>query len=473
MKTKMNSKSYSRRKFLGQLSCAAVGYTTLYNSLLSLKGINALAASTGLRDKDYKALVCINLSGGNDSFNMLVPTSTEEYKTYQRVRSNLALPRQELLNLQVRNTPGRTFGLHPSMDGLQNLFNQGKASFISNIGTLLEPTNRDDFYNDRSVLPLGLFSHSDQAQHWQTGIPQSRSNIGWGGRMADLVRDMNTEENFSMNISLSGSNILEVGNEVIEYVIDRRQGSIGIRDYRPDNMYDQFNIAKSQAIDSILAQNYSDAFEKTYTDVIRNARDGHLKFKEALDNGPDITTRFSDNYLSESLLMAARTISVHEKLGFKRQVFYIDFYGWDHHDEVLNNQNEMLGQLSDSISEFYAAIQELGLGSQVTTFCISEFGRSLTSNGNGTDHAWGGNVFVLGGDVRGGNIFGKYPDLDLNSNLNVYEGVLIPETSVDLYFAELALWMGVSPSDLSYVLPNIGSFYDVRSGKAPLGFLNV
>ncbi len=171
--------------------------------------------------------------------------------------------------------------------------------------------------------------------------------------------------------------------------------------------------------------------------------------------------------------MAARTISVHEKLGFKRQVFYIDFYGWDHHDEVLNNQNEMLGQLSDSISEFYAAIQELGLGSQVTTFCISEFGRSLTSNGNGTDHAWGGNVFVLGGDVRGGNIFGKYPDLDLNSNLNVYEGVLIPETSVDLYFAELALWMGVSPSDLSYVLPNIGSFYDVRSGKAPLGFLNV
>lgn len=185
---------------------------------------------------------------------------------------------------------------------------------------------------------------------------------------------------------------METGNEVIEYVIDPREGSIGIRDYRPDNMYDQFNIAKTQAIDSMLGQQYHDAFEKTYMDVIRNGRDGHLKFKGALDQGPVINTQFSDNYLSDSMKMIARTISVHEELGFKRQVFYVDFYGWDHHDEVLNNQNGMLSDVSAAVSEFHQAMEQLGLSDQVTTFCISEFGRTLTSNGNGTDHAWGGNV---------------------------------------------------------------------------------
>ncbi|MBK9272669.1 MAG: DUF1501 domain-containing protein [Saprospiraceae bacterium] len=470
----MQNKHNSRRKFLGQLSCAAVGYTTMYNSVLSLKAINALAASFNPLDKDYRALVCINLSGGNDSFNMLIPTDTNEYNTYRNVRSNLALPRNELLPLQVRNTPGRSFGLHPAMTGLQDLFNRRKASFISNIGTLIDPLNADDFYNNNQIaLPLGLFSHSDQSQHWQTGIPQTRTNIGWAGRMADLIKDMNTEDKISMNLSLSGTNILETGNEIIEYVIDPRQGSIGIRDYRPDNMYDQFNIAKTQAIDSLLAQQYHDAFEKTYMDVIRNSRDGHLKFKGALDQGPVINTRFSDNYLSESMKMIAKTVSVHEALGFKRQVFYVDFYGWDHHDEVLNNQNGMLEELSAAISEFYQATEELGLADQVTTFCISEFGRTLTSNGNGTDHAWGGNVFVVGADVNGGNIFGQYPDLALNSPLNIYEGTIIPTTPVDSYFAELALWMGVQPSDLNLVIPNIGNFFDVQSGKAPIGFLNL
>ncbi|MBK7232602.1 MAG: DUF1501 domain-containing protein [Saprospiraceae bacterium] len=471
----MQNNHNSRRKFLGQLSCAAIGYTTLYNSVLNLKAINALAAATGALDKDYKALVCINLSGGNDSYNMLVPTSTSEYNTYQNVRSNLALSRNELLNLQVRNTPGRTFGLHPAMTGLQNLFNQRKASFISNIGTLIDPLTAQDFYNNNNTiaLPLGLFSHSDQSQHWQTGIPQTRTNIGWAGRMSDLIKDMNTEDKISMNLSLSGTNILETGNEVIEYVIDPREGSIGIRDYRPDNMYDQFNIAKTQAIDSMLGQQYHDAFEKTYMDVIRNGRDGHLKFKGALDQGPVINTQFSDNYLSDSMKMIARTISVHEELGFKRQVFYVDFYGWDHHDEVLNNQNGMLSDVSAAVSEFHQAMEQLGLSDQVTTFCISEFGRTLTSNGNGTDHAWGGNVFVAGGAVNGGNIFGQYPDLALNGPLNIYEGTVIPTTPVDTYFAELALWMGVRKSDLNFVIPNIGNFYNVQSSNAPIGFLKL
>jgi uncharacterized protein (DUF1501 family) len=160
-------------------------------------------------------------------------------------------------------------------------------------------------------------------------------------------------------------------------------------------------------------------------------------------------------------------------LGFKRQVFYVNFYGWDHHDEVLQNQVDMFNIVNDGLVEFYAAMEELNLTKQVATFSISEFGRSLTSNGNGTDHAWGGNSFIIGGDLNGSRIFGDYPALDLENDLNIYDGVVIPTTSVDQYFGELALWMGVKPSDISYVLPNLSNFYNINSGKAPLGFLKI
>ncbi|MBK8244117.1 MAG: DUF1501 domain-containing protein [Saprospiraceae bacterium] len=469
----MNPKSNSRRKFIGQMSCAALGYTTFYNSFINLQAINALCASNSALDPGYKALVCINLSGGNDSFNMLVPTSTEEYKTYSKTRANLAIPKNELLKLNTLNTPGREFGLHPSLSGLQSMFNKGNAAFISNVGTLLEHTNKTAIYDNKAKLPLGLLSHSDQGMSWQTGIPQSRGNVGWVGRMGDLIQDMNKSKDISMNISLSGSNLLETGKEIVEYVLDPTQGSIGINGYRPDNMYDIVNIAKTKAIDSLLDHQYLDVFQKTYVDVVRNARDGNLLFQGALENGPEIKTTFSDNDFSKSLNMIARTISVHEQLGFKRQVFYVNFYGWDHHDEVLQNQVDMFNIVNDGLVEFYAAMEELNLTKQVATFSISEFGRSLTSNGNGTDHAWGGNSFIIGGDLNGSRIFGDYPALDLESDLNIYDGVVIPTTSVDQYFGELALWMGVMPSDISYVLPNLSNFYNINSGKAPLGFLKI
>ncbi|MEO6190110.1 MAG: DUF1501 domain-containing protein [Saprospiraceae bacterium] len=467
----MKSKSYSRRKFIGQVSCAALSYSTIYNTLINLKAINALALSNSALDPEYKAIVCINLSGGNDSYNMLVPYLNSEYNVYKKSRSNLAIDKANLLKLRITNTPNKEYGLHPSMTGLRELSDNGEAAFISNIGTLLAPTTRDDFYNNKVPLPLGLFSHSDQAAHWQTGIPQSRTNIGWGGRMSDLIKDMNTNQKISMNISLQGSNYFETGNELVEYVVDPKDGAIGISGYRPDNMYDVFNIRKSEGIDSLLKQTYTDVFKKTYADVLVSARDGQLQFQEALNNGKPLTSKFSDNPVSEALNMVARIISVHENLGYKRQIFYVDFSGWDHHDNLLDNQNQMLEQVSTGLKEFRNALVELNVFKQVTTFNISEFGRSLTSNGNGSDHAWGGNSFVMGGSVNGAKLYGKYPSLDINSTLNVYEGSIIPTTSIDQYFAELAIWMGVAKSDLAYVFPNIGTFYDVKSAINPLGFL--
>ncbi len=469
----MFKKTISRRKFVGQLSCAALGYTSIMNSLIHLKGMNALVAANSMMDPEYKALVCLMLSGGNDSYNMLVPMSNKEHSDYSKTRSNLAIPKTELLPILVNNTPGRTFGLHPSMKNAQRLFEEGKLTFVSNVGTLLEPTTKDDFYNETVKLPLGLLSHSDQYQQWQSSISDKRSTTGWGGKMADLINDMNTSPEISMNISLDGTNLFQTGNETIEFAIHPRYGSTGIYGYQPDNMYDQFNILRTKAIDTLIDHNYQDIFQKTYMDVIRSSRDGHLHFSEALDNTPDLKTNFTDNDLSQAFRMTARTISAHQHLKFKRQIFFINFSGWDHHDEVLNNQSQMLEIVDTAISEFNTAMEELNLSKQVTTFSVSEFGRTLTSNGNGTDHAWGGNVFVMGGSVIGKRMNGKFPLLASNSNLNVYNGVLIPTTSVDQYFAELALWMGVAPSDLNYMLPNIDRFYDVQSGKAPIGFLTI
>ncbi len=474
----MNRKTLSRRSFLGQTSCAAIGSSTLLSSLVSLKALNAAAAansgSFGSGD-DYKALVCIFQSGGNDSFNMLVPTSASEYQEYATTRSNQALALDELLPLNVANADGRSFGLNPAMTAVQNLFNQGKLSFISNVGTLVSPTSKEDFFNEANHLPLGLFSHADQIQQWQTSLPHQRaSSLGWGGKVADLIRDMNSNQAISMNVSLSGTNVFQTGDSTIEYAIDPYNGSVGIEGYGQHDEWNVFDISRTKAIDNLLDYEYQDIFQKTYVDVIRRSRDGHIMFDEAIKTVGDFTTEFSDNYLSQSFAMVARTIAARQQLGVKRQIFYINFGGWDHHDELLTSQFGMLMALSNALSEFNTVLEEINMSDCVSTFSISEFGRTLTSNGNGTDHAWGGNVMVMGGNqVKGGNIFGEYPSLALENSLELGDGVLVPTLATDQYFAELAKWFGVAPSELTTIFPNLENFYDVNANDAPIGFLNL
>ena len=473
MKIRFNDYPVSRRKFLGQASCAAIGTTTLLSSLINLKAFAAaaLANSTTLADPEYKAIVCVLLSGGNDSFNMLVPRNTDEYNDYATTRSNLALPFDSLLPIFPDNAGGRLFGLHPSMIRSQQLFNEGKMAFITNIGTLIEPTTKDQYLQGLVDLPLGLYSHSDQAQQWMTGLPNQRSATGWGGKVADLIRDMNTSTNISMNFSLSGTNIFQTGQETVEFSLDPYYGSSGIYGYGDHEQWNVFDRMRTRAINSMLEHEYQDMFQKTYVDVLRRSRDGHLQFQEAVGSVPVLQTQFTDNYLSRSFQMAAYTIAAHEALGMKRQIFFIDYGGWDHHDEVLNSQSEMLSELDTALGEFSTALSELGLGNQVTTFTLSEFGRTLTSNGNGTDHAWGGNVMVMGDKVIGKNIYGEYPTLALSSPIELGSGVLIPQLSADQYFAELALWLGVNPTDLTTIFPSITNFYQPGSGM-PIGFLN-
>ncbi len=466
------SKKYSRRSFLGLSGCAAMGYTSLFSSLINLKALNAAAMSNQLTTVGggYKALVCFYQLGGNDSFNMLIPKGNTEYNEYAAVRSNLAIAQEDVLGFDNNLADGRSLGVHPAMPEVQDLYNQGKLAFISNIGTLVAPSTPTDFWNNNGAFPVGLFSHSDQIQQWQTAQLLDRSARGWGGKVADLIHDMNANDRISMNISLSGANVFQTGEFTSEFVVDPTEGSIGIYGYEEPDW--DFYTAQTNGINSILDQQYEDIFKKTYVDVIKNSVEANREFGAAIDGVDAFATVFTNNDISKSFEMIAKIISQRETLGFQRQIFFVGFGGWDHHDELLVNQNGKLAVVSKAMGEFNSVMEEIGMSDNVTTFTVSEFARTLTSNGNGTDHAWGGNVMVMGGAVNGSNVFGNFPSLALNGPQNVGDGALMPTTSVDQYLAELALWFGVAPSDLGTIFPNLSNFYSIGSGGMPIGFLN-
>jgi uncharacterized protein (DUF1501 family) len=465
----------SRRKFLGQASCAAIGATTVFSTLFNLRALNAAATVNGIagaKQGDYKALVCLLNAGGMDSFNMLVPRSNEGYKQYLSTRSNMALSMGEIRPLVSADSHSDGYGLHPSLKEMQQFFASGKLAFVSNIGTLVRPINKQEFYNGLVPSPLGLYSHSDQIMQWQTGLPDKRESKGWGGKIADLLVASNANQTVSMNISLSGSNIYQTGENTVEYSLHPTRGSAGIIDYQNQDWL--LNQLRRKAIDGMVALPYQDVFKRTYINTVKTAIDGNEMLSNILTNAPQFTVPFDqESDLSSSFAMIARTIAGREKLKMSRQIFFVEFGGWDHHDKLLDSQRDMFAELDRALFSFQSALEELGVADQVTTFSMSEFSRTLTSNGNGTDHAWGGNVFVLGGAVKGQRIFGKYPSLALGANnpQEVGGGSLIPTISTDAYFAELALWYGVSPSDLALLFPNIGYFSDVGSGSMPIGFL--
>ncbi len=472
----MCKRKISRRKFLGEASCAALGSTAFLSSVLNMGMINTLAARPHIiqNTNDYKAMVCILLAGGADTFNVLVPTESTEYNDYQNTRGDLSLDvNNDLLSLNY-NDNGRTFGVHGGMNRVRDMFDAGHLSFVSNIGTLIEPINDyNDFQNGNKKLPLGLYSHNDQIMQWQTSVPQSRSAVGFGGRIADILHDMNTIPNVSMNISLSGKNRFQTGNEYNEYSVsnDTDESNIGFDGFPSWWSNSGFsNDLKNNAIDSLMEQQYANIFQQTIGALTQQTSESIEVFRNAFANVVPLLTTFSDTNLSQDLKKIAEMMSVRSHLGANRQVFFTTFGGWDHHDDVLNNQNAMLPVLSNALGEFNDALNEIGMADDVITFTISDFARTLTSNGNGSDHAWGGNQIIMGNPINGGQIFGNYPSLALNgNNLNISDrGRLIPTTSVDEFYAELALWFGASPNDLDYVLPNLCNFYTTGNCPAPV-----
>jgi len=466
----MSKRKINRRQFLGEASCSAVGSMAFLSSVLNLGAINTLAARPHIlaNTGDYKAMVCILLAGGCDTHNMLIPTESSEYNAYLATRgslalSNTAIPAQ-LLPLNYNNA-GKTYAVHAGMTQVRDMFNEGDLSFLANIGTLIEPiANKAAYDSGLKKIPLGLYSHSDQIMQWQTSVPQSRSAVGVAGRIADILHDMNTIPEISMNISLSGKNRFQAGNMYNEYSISRSTTSANIG-FTPFPYWwsdaGHKTALKNNAINNMVEQQYANVFQQTIGTITRQSVDSIEKFRIALENVVPLNTTFSTAGLSQDLKKIAELISVRSFLGASRQIYYVTYGGWDHHDNVLTNQANMLPVLSNAMAEFNNAMKEIGMHNNVVSFTISDFARTLTSNGNGSDHAWGGNQMVMGGPVTGSQVYGNYPSLSLvNNDFNLSSrGRMLPTTSVDEFYAELALWYGVSPNDLDYVLPNLCNFY--------------
>lgn len=461
----------SRRDFLNRTGCSLIGSTAIFNTLLNLRMAGNAAAAGAGGSSDYKALVCLFMRGGNDSYNMLVPTSPTEHAHYAASRSNVALPLTGAgapLPLSVQNTPGRSFGLHSSMPALHSMFEDGKAAFIANMGTLVEPTTLAQYSADSVALPRSLFAHNEQQGHWQTSVPQGGELTGWGGRAADILMDQGVSPGLvSMNISLAGNNIFQSGDSTVQYSITA-DGSIrlvgGSATAGPA-------VVRSEEVNSLMDLQYKNTFEKVFAEMNKGGIENNEAFATAFESS-SLTTNFPGDALGQNMEAIAKTIKSRSALGQCRQCFFVDIGGWDNHFELTETQATNLGLVDAAVSAFWQAIEgELGLANDVMLFSCSDFARTLRSNGQGTDHAWGGNQFVLGGDVNGGNIFGDYPStLLLGQGQDVAtNGRLLPTTSCDEYFAELCQWYGVQDTYLGDVFPNLGNFYSIGSGK-PIGF---
>ncbi|MEA3211824.1 MAG: hypothetical protein QOE70_4881 [Chthoniobacter sp.] len=459
----------SRRRFLGQVNCAAISALPILNTLLNLKLAGNVAAAPAAGG--YRALVCLFLSGGADTFNVLVPQGPSEYQEYATVRGGIALPRASLLPINPTVSPGLQLGLHPGLTGIQSLFESGKAAFVTNVGTLIERVTKSEYDDDLKRLPLNLYSHSDQIEQWQTSTPDLRSPRGWAGRAADILRASNSNNAVSMNISLTGSNIWQSGENTLEYTVST-DGAIGLEGYNPADTSPWGTVPiRTRAIDSQLGFQYQHLLSQAFAARKVDAMDAYTLFNAATDVTLPAAVTFPDTYLGAQFKMIAKSIAGHGALGHNRQTFFVERGGWDHHDGVIAAQAEMLPEVDAAIKAFSDCLKALGMENDVTLFTASDFARTLTTDNDGADHAWGGNQMVIGGAVNGKRIYGTYPNLYVDNPLDVGRGRLIPQVSVDEFFAELALWFGVSPTDLEMVLPNIRNFYIPTAGSRPLGFM--
>lgn len=444
----------SRRAFLRQACCAAVGTTGLLSALSQLHVLGAVAADSATAaalPSDYKALVCLFLQGGNDATNLIIPADAASYAAYANVRAELAVPAASLLPIATkRYSDGRSYALHPSVPELQSLYNSGRVALLANVGTLVRPTTLADYRAGRN-LPPQLFAHSEQLLQWQSSIPDRPFETGWGGRLADLVDAMNANHQISMSITLSGVNAFLRGKTINQFAVTAN----GV----PSLNYGGIATdVSSTALKSMFANQPTNALSAALGRTTLDAVGEGDALNATLQTAPALNTAFPDTETARRLAMVARLISVAPTLGLKRQIFFVQLGGWDLHGAQAGSHGPLLAELSGAMNAFYNATLELGVANQVTTFTASDFGRTYVPNAGGTDHGWGNHQLIMGGAVQGGDIYGRMPSLAVNADDDTGRGRWIPSTSVDEYNATLATWFGVSAANLPLVLPNIGRF---------------
>ncbi len=499
------SSQASRRLFLQQ--AAALGSLGVAPMALNLAALGPAAAAGAT---DYKALVCVFLTGGNDAYNTVLATDTDSWSRYKAVRKSSGSDSISLLKdvapdsgaiactpawlggvraLQPANTQGRSFALHPSLAQMQRLFNTDKRlAILSNVGTLVEPVDRSTYVAGQAKLPDPLFSHNDQASQW-LAMGREGASQGWGGRMADAFAADNNQSLFTA-VSVAGNAVWLSGKTVRQYSTNP-SGAIKYGFSRDSKGIERIggSVEAAAAIKRQAMQPGSNHLLMKDLAAIHQASiqaesqlSSALPDLEAAPYGPasvlDVTLPVSGKVrggLADQLRMVAAMISAGQKLGLKRQVFFVTLPGFDTHNGQNRRHTELMMQLDFGLAYFDNVLQSLGLGNQVTTFTASDFGRTFTSNGDGTDHGWGSHQFVMGGAVKGGDIHGAFPVFGTKNTQNndftgsadqLYNGVLLPKQSAVQMGATLGRWFGLSGTQLADVFPTLSRF-----NSADLGFM--
>ncbi len=445
----------SRRQLL---QGAATGLAATFGPL---RWMEALAAPAN----DYKALVCIFLFGGNDGNNMVIPMEAAEYSSYATARAGMALAKDSLASIGAPTSlGGRTFGLHPGMADLAPLFQQKKLAVLCNVGTLLAPMTKAQ-YATRSLRPSNLYSHSDQANQWQTSQSQGIARSGWGGRIADAAYALNGGIAVPMVMSLSGSNLFSIGAQRSPLVLPT-SGTFGL-----SGTTGTAGTARLDSVRKLLGLDRGNEMVDAASAVMLQAIDNSALMNPIINSTTSAAAPAFANLnssIAKQLYAVARIIENRAATGLKRQIFFCSMGGYDTHSDQLNAQTNLLTQLGQAMAAFAKATDLLGVSDSVVTFTGSDFSRTLKpASGGGTDHAWGNHQLVMGGPVKGGDFYGTFPKLELKGPDDVDgAGRWIPTTSVDQYAATLANWFGVAPGDIGSVLPNLSRF-----ATPNLGFL--
>ena len=453
-----------RRQFIrraGALSAAGLVRRLGMTAIASAAG----AAAAQSAPSDYKALVCVFLFGGIDGNSVLVPLDAAGFGRYAAVRtesSGLQIPQAQWLPIQPAGTP-TPYGLHPELAEIQPLFASGKLALLANVGTLTAPTTRANY---ATVRPDSLYSHSDQQSQWQSAVSEGPSRTGWGGRLADRLQALNGVGGFPVVTSIAGTNLFVSGESTSPLAL-AATGGLALAGFNSTAA----SNARLAAMRAILSADRDNAYVAAAGDIGARAIDLSGVVNPILtSNASQVATLFAGQNASiaQQLLQVAKLIEARAQTGARRQVFFVSLGGFDTHTNELPTLTTLLGQLSPALRAFHDATVMMGIADRVTAFTLSDFGRTfMPASGAGSDHAWGNHHLVIGGAVRGGALYGRYPELvrsgpdDADS-----EGRWIPTTAVDQYGATLARWFGASPDDLAAIFPNLGRF-----ASDDLGFL--
>ena len=427
---------------------------------LSLMGEAAAASGSG----GYRALVCVFLYGGNDHANTVVPVDDAHHASYSRLRGPLATPRAALQATMLEPAEplsgGLRLSLAPPLAPLLPLWNAGHLAVQLNVGPLVVPTTVAQYHARAVPLPPKLMSHNDQQSIWQSALAEG-ARSGWGGRIGDLLLSGNGGSLFTCT-SMTGNAVFLAGGTAVPYQLGSN-GAVAIRGIG-QSLYG--SLAAQSALRQLATLPQAHLLGDAYTAITRRSIDAEVRINEALGALPALGTSFPDNPLAAQLRTVARMIAARAAFGVTRQVFFVSHGGYDLHNGLLETHPLLLAELGHSLRAFHDATVELGVAQQVASFTASDFGRALTTNGDGSDHGWGSHHLLVGGAVKGRRFYGRAPAIAVNGPDDIGQGRLLPTTSVDQFSASLAAWLGVPDADLADVAPNLGNF-DARR----LGFL--